>query len=69
MLPFSVKDITVNKPFLRNFIKFYMNSEIAYSQACTCMVCNAILTKDDIQYNADTAVNSSATAPVFNVEW
>jgi hypothetical protein len=68
MLPFSVKDITVNKSFLRNFIKFDMNSETAYSQACTCTVCNAILTKDDIQYNPDTAINSSKTTPVFRVE-
>jgi hypothetical protein len=49
MLIFSIRDITVNKPFLRNFIKFDMNSETAYSQVCTCMVCNATSTKDDIQ--------------------
>lgn len=68
MLPFSVRDIKINKPFLRNFTKFYMNSETAYSQAHICMLCNAISTKDDIHYNPDTAINSSNTVPVFGFE-
>jgi hypothetical protein len=62
MLPFSVRDITVNKQFLRTFINFDMNSETAYSQACihVCMVRNATLTKDDIQYNPDTTFTTVA---------
>jgi hypothetical protein len=59
MFQLSVRDINglhmYNKPFLRNFIKFDMNSETAYSQVCICTICNATLTKDDIQYNLDTA--------------
>jgi len=68
MLPFSVRDITVNKLFLRNFMSFDMNSETAYSQVCICMIRNATLTKDDIQYNPDTTINSSNAAPIFSVE-
>jgi len=45
-----------------------MNSETAYSQARICMLRNAISTKDDIQYNPNTAINSSNTVPVFSFE-
>ena len=68
MLPFSVRDIRVNKPLLRNFIKYDKNSETFYSQACMSIVCDATSTKDDIPYNPDTAINSSNTAPVFSVK-
>jgi len=49
-------------------MSFDMNSETAYSQVCICMIRNATLTKDDIQYNPDTTINSSNAAPIFSVE-